>query len=176
MGLGGVLARRRPPTAWPSSRRMPEPSTAIGTAMAPVSMNFGPQNCGAVPRTSAHDQGVAGMIEDYYDFPMGSNSSAVGQSPTRTAMAAANWRGCDVVARYWGREISKLGHTVRLIPPAYVKPFVKRQKNDAADAEAICEAAQRPSMRFVPVKDEEQQANGVVFRARDLLVRQRTQC
>jgi transposase len=79
-------------------------------------------------------------------------------------------------SHYWGREISKLGHTVRLIPPAYVKPFVKRQKNDAADAEAICEAAQRPSMRFVPVKDEEQQANGVVFRARDLLVRQRTQC
>ena len=65
--------------------------------------------------------------------------------------------------------------TVRLIPPAYVKPFVKRQKNDVADAEAICEAAQRPTMRFVPVKSAEQQASGVVFRARDLLVRQRTQ-
>src|SRR6202012_2363451 len=79
-------------------------------------------------------------------------------------------------AHKWGREIPKLGHTVRLIPPAYVKPFVKRQKNDAADAEAICEAAQRPSMRFVAVKDEAQQASGVVFRARDVLVRQRTQC
>ena len=79
-------------------------------------------------------------------------------------------------AHYWAREVSKLGHCVRLIAPAYVKPFVKRQKNDAADAEAICEAAQRPSMRFVPVKTEEQQANGIVFRARDLLVRQRTQC
>jgi len=77
---------------------------------------------------------------------------------------------------YWAREIAKLGHQVRLIAPAYVKPFIKRQKNDGADAEAICEAAQRPTMRFVAVKTEEQQANGIVFRARDLLVRQRTQC
>src|ERR687894_2484294 len=79
-------------------------------------------------------------------------------------------------AHHWAREINKLGHTARLIPPAYVKPFVERQKNDVADAEAIREAAQRPGMRFAPVKDEEQQANSVVFRARDLLVRQRTQC
>lgn len=78
-------------------------------------------------------------------------------------------------AHHWGRELTQMGHTVRLIPPAYVKPFVKRQKNDAADAEAICEAAQRPTMRFVSVKSAEQQALGVVFRARDLLVRQRTQ-
>lgn len=79
-------------------------------------------------------------------------------------------------AHHWAREIDALGHTVRLIPPAYVKPFVKRQKNAAADAEAICEAVQRPTMRFVPIKDEAQQANGVLFRARDLLVQQRTQC
>lgn len=78
-------------------------------------------------------------------------------------------------AHYWAREIGKLGHTVRLIPPPYVKPFVKRQKNDMADAEAISEAAQRPTMRFVPVKSEEQQASAVAFRTRDLLVRQRTQ-
>jgi transposase len=78
-------------------------------------------------------------------------------------------------AHHWARELERLGHQVRLIPPAYVKPFVKRQKNDAADAEAICEAAQRPGMRFVAVKDEEQQASAAVFRARDLLVRQRTQ-
>ena len=78
-------------------------------------------------------------------------------------------------SHHWARELKRLGHEVRLIAPAYVKPFVKRQKNDAADAEAICEAAQRPSMRFVPVKDEERQASAAVFRARDLLVRQRTQ-
>jgi transposase len=62
-----------------------------------------------------------------------------------------------------------------LIPPAYVKPFVKRQKNDAADAEAIAEAASRPTMRFVAVKTAEQQARAMLFRTRDLLVRQRTQ-
>ncbi len=78
-------------------------------------------------------------------------------------------------AHHWARELLKLGHDVQLIAPAYVKPFVKRQKNDAADAEAICEAAQRPSMRFVPVKTEAQQAAAMVFRGRDLLVRQRTQ-
>jgi transposase len=78
-------------------------------------------------------------------------------------------------AHDWGREIAKLGHTVKLIAPAYVKPFVKRQKNDMADAEAICEAAQRPTRRFVAVKSEQAQAAAVVFRTRDLLVRQRTQ-
>jgi len=78
-------------------------------------------------------------------------------------------------SHHWARELAALGHEVRLIPPAYVKPFVKRQKNDAADAEAICEAARRPNMRFVAVKSEEQQASGLVFRTRDLLVRQRTQ-
>lgn len=78
-------------------------------------------------------------------------------------------------AHHWGREIAKFGHTVRLIPPAYVKPFVKRQKNDTSDAEAICEAAQRPTMRFVAVKSAEAQASAAIFRTRDLLVRQRTQ-
>jgi transposase len=78
-------------------------------------------------------------------------------------------------AHHWGREIGRLGHTVRLIPPAYVKPFVKSQKNDTADAEAIAEAAARPTMRFVAVKTEAQQARAMTFRARDLLVRQRTQ-
>ena len=78
-------------------------------------------------------------------------------------------------AHYWGREIQELGHEVRLVPPVYVKPFVKRQKNDAADAEAIAEAAQRPTMHFVAVKTEAQQAQAMLFRTRDLLVRQRTQ-
>src|SRR6516165_10832734 len=91
------------------------------------------------------------------------------QAPCRIAMEAC------ASSHYWGRELSRIGHEVRLIPPAYVKPFVKRQKNDAADAEAICEASQRPTMRFVQIKSETAQAAAVVFRARDLLVRQRTQ-
>ncbi len=78
-------------------------------------------------------------------------------------------------AHYWGREMIKQGHTALLIAPIYVKPFVKRQKNDVADAEAIAEAASRPNMRFVPIKSEEQQARAALFRTRELLVRQRTQ-
>lgn len=78
-------------------------------------------------------------------------------------------------AQFWGREIGKLGHEVRLIPPAYVKPFVKRQKNDAADAEAICEAATRPTMRFVPMKREKTEGAAMVFRTRELLIRHGTQ-
>lgn len=77
-------------------------------------------------------------------------------------------------AHHWARELTKLGHTVRLIPPVYVKAYVKRSKNDAADAAAICEAVTRPSMRFVPIKSAEQQAALAVHRARVLLIRQRT--
>jgi len=78
-------------------------------------------------------------------------------------------------AHHWARQIEALGHEVRLIAPIYVKPFVKRNKNDAADAEAIAEAALRPTMRFVAVKSVEKQASGMAFKTRDLLVRQRTQ-
>jgi transposase len=78
-------------------------------------------------------------------------------------------------AHHWARAIAALGHEVKLIAPGYVKPFVKRQKNDTADAEAIAEAASRPTMRFVAPKTEAQQAAAMAFRTRDLLVRQRTQ-
>lgn len=78
-------------------------------------------------------------------------------------------------AHGWCREFEKLGHNVRLIAPIYVKPFVKRQKNDAADAEAIVEAALRPTMRFVTVKTEDQQARAMLFRTRQIFVGQRTQ-
>jgi transposase len=77
-------------------------------------------------------------------------------------------------AHYWARELQALGHEVRLIPPQYVKPFVKTNKNDAADAEAICEALVRPTMRFAAVKSAEQQSVLMLHRARELLVRQRT--
>lgn len=77
-------------------------------------------------------------------------------------------------AHHWAREIQALGHEVRLIPPRYVRPFVKRNKNDAADAEAIAEACVRPAMRFAPVKSAEQQSVLMLHRARELLVRQRT--
>lgn len=78
-------------------------------------------------------------------------------------------------AHCWARELRTMGHEIRLITPIYVRPFVKRHKNDAVDAEAICEAVQRPGMRFVAIKSEEQQAAGMVFRTRDFVVRQRTQ-
>ena len=77
-------------------------------------------------------------------------------------------------AHHWARVISRYGHEVRLMPPAYVKPYVKRNKNDGRDAEAICEAVSRPTMRFVPVKSVEQQATLAVHGTRALLVRQRT--
>jgi transposase len=78
-------------------------------------------------------------------------------------------------SHHWAREITKLGHEVKLIPPIYVKAYVKRQKNDAADAAGICEAVTRPSMRFVPIKSAEQQSTLAVHRTRNLLISQRTQ-
>src|SRR3954451_9857783 len=77
-------------------------------------------------------------------------------------------------SHHWSRELQALGHTVRLMPPAYVKPYVKRQKNDSADAEAICEAVGRPNMRFVPTKTVEQQSCLMLHRARHLFIRQQT--
>lgn len=76
-------------------------------------------------------------------------------------------------AHYWGRRLTEMGHTVKLMPPQYVKPYVKTNKNDARDAEAICEAVTRPNMRFVPIKTEEQQAVLVLHRVRDGIVKQR---
>jgi transposase len=78
-------------------------------------------------------------------------------------------------SHYWARQLRELGHDVRLMPPSYVKPYVKRQKNDTADAEAICEAVTRPTMRFVEVKTTEQQSVLVLHRTRLMLMRQRIQ-
>jgi transposase len=92
----------------------------------------------------------------------------------RLAPCLVGMEAC-ATAHHWARELAKLGHRVRLIPPAYVKPYVRRGKNDAADAAAICEAVTRPSMRFVAVKAVDQQAALMAHRSRDLLIRQRTQ-
>jgi transposase len=91
----------------------------------------------------------------------------------RLEPATVGMEACST-SHYWARELRALGHDVRLMPAQYVKAYVKRQKNDAADAAAICEAVSRPSMRFVPVKTAEQQAALMLHRSRDLLVRQRT--
>jgi transposase len=96
-------------------------------------------------------------------------SFMAGQPPAVVVMEACG------SAHYWAREMVRLGHEVKLIAAQYVRPFVKRQKNDAADAEAIVIAAQRPEMRFVEPKTAEQQSRAILFRARERLVRQRTE-
>ena len=93
---------------------------------------------------------------------------------TKLAPCLVGMEACGT-SHHWARELLALGHTVKMIPPAYVKAYVKRGKTDAADAEAICEAVTRPTMRFVAVKSREQQAALSMHRARDLLVKQRTQ-
>jgi transposase len=93
----------------------------------------------------------------------------------RQAPALIGMEACGS-AHYWARELVKLGHEVRLMPPIYVKPYIKRGKNDARDADGCCEAVGRPTMRFVPIKTEAQQGRRALHRARDLLVRQRTGC
>src|SRR5215475_4105283 len=102
--------------------------------------------------------GRARVLEFFADLP-----------PCRVGLEAC------ATAHQWARELAKLGHDTRLMPPTYVKAYVKRGKNDAADAAAICEAVTRPSMRFVPIKKIEQQSMLMLHRARDLLIRQRTQ-
>jgi transposase len=102
--------------------------------------------------------GRARVLEFFADLP-----------PCRVGMEAC------ATAHQWARELAKLGHDTRLMPPTYVKAYVKRGKNDAADAAAICEAVTRPSMRFVPIKSVEQQSMLMLHRVRDLLIRQRTQ-
>ncbi|OWJ88826.1 IS110 family transposase [Paracoccus yeei] len=102
-------------------------------------------------------------------------------SRTRLVSLLAEQKSCIVAmeacatSHYWGRMAESHGHEVRLVPAVYVKPFVKRQKNDKADAEAIAEAASRPTMRFVSVKSAETQGRAVAFRTHQCLVRQRTQ-
>ena len=107
---------------------------------------------------------------------------AVTRKLSRSAMRAffAGIKPCLVgmeacgSAHYWARELRAMGHDVRLMPPAYVKPYVQRGKNDTVDAAACCEAVSRPAMRFVPIKSEEQQAMLMAHKTRDLLIRQRT--
>ena len=91
-----------------------------------------------------------------------------GIAPCRVGMEACG------SAHYWARELTAMGHEVALMPPAYIKPYVKRGKNDAVDAQAICEAMSRPDMRFVPIKSADQQAVLMLHKTRELLIKQRT--
>ena len=91
---------------------------------------------------------------------------------TRLPSCLVGLEAC-ATAHYWARELRAVGHDVRLMPAQYVKAYVKRNKNDAADAEAICEAVRRPTMRFVPIKTAEEQAALLLHRGRERLVRQR---
>ena len=97
------------------------------------------------------------------------------RKPMSAHMSAMSRISRPASAHYWARELTQLGHKVKLMPPKDVKAYVKRNKNDAADAEAICEAVRRPTMRFVQVKSAEQQGRLMLHRTRDLLMRQRTQ-
>src|SRR5262249_29143303 len=102
-------------------------------------------------------------------------SACAGSGVVQSTAAMSGWpEGSCATAHYWARELRALGHEVRLMPAQYVKAYIKRNKHDAADAEAICEAVQRPTMRFVPVKTADQQAAVLLHRGRERLVRQRT--
>ena len=116
---------------------------------------------------------VQGRMPRPCDVPQASHAGEATWFLAAQAPVLSRWRLAP--GRTTGAGNQQVGSAARLIPPAYVKPFVKRQKNDAADAEAICEAAQPPSMRFVPVKDEEQRQTASCS-GPYLLVRQRTQC
>ena len=125
-----------------------------------------------VAKTIFHVHGVTEAGEVAFNRPL--RRSQVLSFFDRLAPCLVGVEAC-ASSHYWARELSKLGHTVRLMPPMYVKPYVKRGKSDAVDAEAICEAVTRPTMRFVEIKSEEQQALLSLHRARDFVVRQRTQ-
>jgi transposase len=91
----------------------------------------------------------------------------------QTAPCRVGMEACGS-AHYWARELAAMGHEVVLMPPAYIKPYVKRDKNDAGDAAAVCEAMSRPGMRFVPIKSADQQAVLMLRKTRELLIKQRT--
>ena len=119
---------------------------------------------------TVHGVGASGAAVLRRDLRRGAFETFMSKlTPTEVALEACGG------SHHWARRLASMGHRVRLIPPQYVKPYVKRSKTDRADAEAICEAAGRPSMRFVPVKTAERQGELMVLRTRELLVRQRTQ-
>ena len=119
---------------------------------------------------TVHGVDASGAVVLRRDLRRGLFEAFMGKlAPTEVALEACGG------SHHWARRLTTMGHRVRLIPPQYVKPYVKRSKTDQADAEAICEAAGRPSMRFVPVKTAERQGELMVLRTRELLVRQRTQ-
>src|SRR6202034_345754 len=143
----------------PSPNRDKQPTAKIRFIEVPLDHNISPSTCFRFMRSTQPRRS---------SFASNCGAARYSSSSRRCRLCLVGMEAC-ATAHYWARELTKLGHQVRLMPAKDVKAYVKRNKNDAADAQAICEAVRRPTMRFVQIKSVEQQGQLMLHRARDLL-------